>query len=78
MSRLDEILTIVIDNEWLDHVDTVMPYSEEHNKKIKYAKSEILALLPQDREESYYHQNHWKADVYNEAIQDCRTALGEK
>ena len=36
------------------------------------ATADIIALLhgvvPEKRKEEYYHQNHWKANVYNEAI----------
>ena len=45
------------------------------------AKQQLLELiekeLPKDREESYYHQNHWKANVYNEGIQGCKQAIRE-
>ncbi len=70
--RLDEAIKICIERMESGEINSTSEEYEALQVMTDYCKRgvEIGEACPKEREESYYHQNHWKASVYNEGRAD--------
>ena len=76
---IDEILEEFVFPDWVDHVDCEESYEEKVKEMRGDFKREILALLPEKKYcgcTTYDPPcDHPEIDNYNQAIDDCRSAL---